>query len=180
MSKQTTNFTEIHGKIKYLLENPILATKSLNGLDNYFSNCHGTTAYVLGAEKTFREMAQKPQYFLYAEGRPAYADRDLMKAFLDEHTRPVEENHEFGDIVSFWSKIRRGEGLSATELLESKPVKTIEHTAILIDPKNELVFHQEETGREFNISTIDKYVAKWFPSFRKRDVNLFVDFYRMK
>lgn len=180
MTKQTTSFTAIHGKIKYLLENPIVATKSLNGLDNYFSNCHGTTVYVLGAERTFKEMAKKPEDFLYAEGRPAYADRDLMKAFLEGDTTRIEENYAFGDIVSLWANIRRGEGLSGRELLESKPVKTIEHTAILIDPKNELVFHQEETGREFNISTVDSYIAKWFPSFRKRNVNIFIDFHRLK
>ncbi len=175
---------QLLNRINFLWKNPVLAVKSLNGGDNYLSNCHGTVAHVLGVEKTFKKMVKKSEDFLSVEGRPAYADRDLMKTFLETNCKSVKENSRFGDIVALWSRVHRQTPdmpkMKAIEIDQMPAVKTIEHTAILIDYKLERIFHEQETGRPFEFSTIDEYISQWFPHSRKRGVDLFVDFYRVK
>lgn len=175
---------EISNRIQFLLRNQILAVRGLNGLDNYFSNCHGTAAYVLGVQERFRKWVRNPGEFLETKGRPSYVDRDLMNDFIENECVQLDQNYKFGDLAILWSPIHRATrdnpGISSAQALELPPVKTIEHTSVLVNPKTELAFHQRETGREFEFARINTYIAELFPNFRKRGKNLFVEFYRVK
>lgn len=182
------NIEEISSRINFLKKNPSLAVKALNKSKNYFSNCHGTVAYILAIEEGLKRESSDNNDFLYIEGRPPCVGRDLIKIFIEKECELIKENYMFGDIVSIWSKVHRITSdmpqpktrADMLKILDLPPVKTIEHSAILIDPEDEKIFHQQETGKKFEYNTLDKYISKWFPYSRGRGFNLFVDFYRLK
>lgn len=175
-------------RINFLRNNPRKAKQKLGEGGKYSPNCHGTIPYLLGVEEFFKKKSKNHQDWIYIEGIPACAGRDLMKAFLEEECEQVKGDYRFGDIVSLWCPIHRITSdmvqpktrKEMLKVLELPPVKTIEHTALLVNPENERIFHQIDTGKPFEFNTINKYISEEFQEFQKRGTNLFVDFYRLK
>jgi len=181
------DYETISRRMDFLRRNQKLAKKRFGKNKAYCSNCHGTVAYLYSAEEFFKSRAQENNNLIYIEGRPGCAGRDLMKDFLESKCNLVAKNHQFGDIVSIWAWIYRTppnmpQPRTREEVeqeLNLPPLKTIQHTAVLVEPKKMRVFHQQDSGEKFEIESLKKYMRKWFHR-ETEGGNLFIDVYRLK
>lgn len=122
------------------------------------SNCHGTLLYLVGFQN---------------RSKPDLVFEEEMKKFYDESCIRLGPSQRIEyDFVTLWTRYHK-------DTLDGPLIWHLEHSSILIDSASERIFHQRDTGLEFEFNTINVYIQENFKVFRKRDVNLFVRYHRL-
>ncbi|MFA5993298.1 MAG: hypothetical protein WC796_06335 [Candidatus Pacearchaeota archaeon] len=169
---------EISKRIRFLLANKNLGTQILlkEGGYTYRPNCHGTTIYVLGCKpplKTKTYSRVLPQ--VESLRGPGYLDNSVMEFFLENVCTEVStpEISPFPRIVSFWSDVRGNIELQHTLVYEGR----------YNGQGSELVFHQPDTGRVFEVSSLEKAFSSYERMLEREQpdfIRLVKRFHRLK
>jgi hypothetical protein len=146
-------------KIFPLLSDPELGSRPFK--NGEFSNCFGTTAYVLGINNLLWYLHPEERFrsqdliFPLKEDRPGYVAGRIIYMFLKDKTRVVKyEERTIDDIVSF------GE-IEPDELTHVNINLKLIHTGVYLGELNneEIMFHQKGYGGEFKCIPVFEYSA---------------------
>ncbi len=154
----------LRARILPLLENPFLGTEEISRHSNLYSNCHGTTIHVVGADQllireqstgvipTPAEGESRLLALLKSSRRPGYCASHYMKWFLSKRCTAVDQPSP-GDIVAFWAHRPSAQLFGRDQL-------PLEHTAIYIGSVGEqqVIFHQHDHRDPFETVTITDYL----------------------
>jgi len=102
-----------------------------NSQAKYYSNCHGTIAYLLGLKDPILKV--KPH--------PIFVSPPKMEELLRKYFLPSDGSN-VGEVASFYYVENSG-----------SRKRTLSHTALLIENKGK-IFHQTGSGESFETSTV--------------------------
>ena len=175
-------------RIRYLLENPSFSRTLLDErIPGLFSNCHGTSLWVLGAEDKIKgssttiiqEGVKIPDKLsrvvdflgLYAldcvvlpeTDRPFYMGGRVMKDFLSTHCEPTDKQLDTLFLVKGWM-----------ESLDGLDYEDYVHSGIFLGGDEDVCFEQYNRGGEFRVSFLEE-------SVREHSIDLSgLEFFKMK
>lgn len=140
----------VRKRISELLEKPYAGSKAFKFNDpgaEYYSNCHGTMAFVLGLQDPAIKEDTHPDFIALGQ----------MENLIEKYFSP-SGNLNIGDLIAFYQKFPGME-------------EVLVHSALLIGDNGE-IFHQSGSGGVFRSSAIDDQLAsfkvdKWDTYIRK-------------
>ena len=142
--------------LKTIVEERVNILRKIPEDDCIKSNCHGTVLYLLG----------------FKDGRlPGLVYEKEMFEFFKNHCRIAEQPKET-DIVTIWENV----DYQSKDYTNS----TLWHSAILVHPNSERIYHQRGTGDVFEFSTINRYLIENFPRLAIKRGLVFPIFYRFE
>lgn len=116
-----------------------------------YSNCHGTTAFILRLENPLLKIASRDAYFrdseiFLANSRPGYVMGGLIADLINKRGREISQECAVGELIAF-NRIWKG-------------IPDFSHSAIYLGKfgGQDLMFHQQNTALPFSLSTFQDYL----------------------
>jgi hypothetical protein len=164
----------VRERIEYLLANPELGREIIGDFRSLsrYSNCHGTTLWVLGIKPKAEYRPELLPDFLPAKerDRPGFMNKILMGKILHEKCEIVDNVRDaLPGVVGFWA----GWDNPARPRDEWA---VVEHTGVYVGEGR--IFHQPNTGRPFGITFLEEEIADMASFDRYHKITHI--FYRLK